>query len=395
MSKINKKTIQKLVAVGVLTVMLIVLSVLSNNQRVCEFFATTVARAWIAVFGTLFGWLPFSMYELFLVLAILGAIAFVVFVIIFLAKRRWQKLVSLTLAVVISVLAFVNVYTMTASFTYNRNPLPSSVYTEHSSDDFSYEEAVALAELLVQKANYAYENTDHDENGNIVYPFSFRELSNMLAEEYKRLDDPYFSSFTPKGKRIVNKWIMSQLHLTGVFFAPFGEANVNGNENNLYLPVTLAHEMAHGKGVMREYQADLVAYYVLLTSENPYLQYGALAQMANVALGMVRLFPNSQETYKTLYDSLNKGIAQEKHNYNMFYAQFTLMKDVGKLFNDIYLKLQKQPDGVHSYVKPGQTQGTGVKDDDGQEIIRIIHFSGTQNLLITMFKQNLLQPFSN
>lgn len=395
MSKFTKKTIQKLVAVGVLAVMLVVLSVLSNNQRVCEFFATTVARAWIAVFGTLFGWLPFSMYELFLVLAISGAIAFVVFVIIFLAKRHWQRLVSLTLAVVISVLAFVNVYTMTASFTYNRNPLPTSVYTEHTSQDFSYEEAVALAELLVQKANYAYEKTNHDENGNIVYPFSFRELSDMLAEEYKRLDDPYFSSFTPKSKRIVNKWIMSQLHITGVFFAPFGEANVNGNENNLYLPVTLAHEMAHGKGVMREYQADLVAYYVLLTSENPYLQYGALAQMANVALGMVRLFPNSRETYLTLSASLNKGIAQEKANYHAFYAQFTLMKDVGNFFNDIYLKLQKQPDGVGSYVKPGQTQGTGVKDDDGQEIVRIVLFSGTQNLLITMFKQNLLQPFSD
>ncbi len=395
MSKFGKKTIQKLVAVGALAVMLIVLLILSNNQKVCEFFATTIARGWIAVFGTLFGWLPFSMFELFLVLAILGAIAFVVFVIIFLSKRRWQKLISLTLAVVISVLAFVNVYTMTASFTYNRNPLPTSVYTEHSSNDFSYEEAVAMAQLLVEKANYAYENTDHDENGNIVYPFSFSELSDMLAEEYKRLDDSYFSPFTPKGKRIANKWIMSQLHITGVFFAPFGEANVNGNENSLYLPHTLAHEMAHGKGVMREYQADLVAYYVLLTSENPYLQYGALAKMANVALGMVRLYPNSNETYQTLYASLNKGIAQEKYNYSEFYAQFTLLEDVGNFFNDIYLKLQKQEEGVNSYVKPGEIQGTGQTDDQGQEILRIINFSGTQNLLITMFKQNLLQPFSD
>ena len=386
----DKKTLKKLIALGVLTALFVALSVLCNNSSVCEFFATTFSRAWIAFFGTVFGWLPFSVFELFLVLAILGAVTFVVFVFVFLAKRRWKKLVSLTLAVAIAVMCFLNVYTATASFAYNRNPLPQEIYTEFNSEQFTYEDAVDLAEKLVQKANFAYENTNRDQNGNIVYPFTFNQLSDVLAQEYKRLDSDYFSSYTPRGKQIANKWIMSQLHITGVFFAPFGEANVNGNETSLYLPLTLAHEMAHAKGVMKEFQADLVAMYVLLTSNNVYLQYGAYVKAAAYAIGLVRLFPNSQEKCVELNKLLNVGIVQEKRNYNEFYGQFTLLDDLGEFFNDIYLKLQKQEGGTDSYVKPEETQGTGEKDDFGNEIVQIISFSGMQNLLINLYKQQLI-----
>lgn len=393
MTKNSHKKLKMLIVLGVLVALFAILTALSNNQQVCEFFATTVSRVWIAVFGTVFGALPFSAYELFLILAISGGVSFVVFVIIFIVKKRWQNLLSLVLAVAIAVMSFLNIYTLSATFAYNRNPLPEEIYTEYTSEDFTYDDAVALATTIVQQANNAYFNTEHDSDGNIVYPYSFREISYMLKEEYKRLDgvgNGYFSSYTPMGKRIANSWIMSQLHITGVFFAPFGEANVNSYENNLYLPTTLAHEMAHGKGVMREYQADLVAYYVCLTSENLYLRYGALASMASVALSLLYLYPNSSEIYSELYSALNSGITLEKQNYSRFYSQFTLVDDLGNFFNDIYLKLQKQEEGTNSYVKPGETQGTGQTDDDGKEIVRIFSFSGKENLLIHLYKQGLL-----
>lgn len=389
----------KLIALGVLLVMLVVLTVLKNNQQVCEFFATTFSRAWIFLFGNLFGILPFSMYELFLVCAILGAVTFLVFVVIFLCKRRWKKLVSTTLAVAIAVVSFVNIYTATASFSYNREPLPEEVYTEFTSDDFSYQDAVLLAERMVEQLNSDYRNTQHDENGNIVYPFSFNELSDILAEEYKRLDNDYFSPYTPRGKRIINKRIMSELHISGVFFAPFGEANVNGNENSLYLPLTLAHEMAHGKGVMKEYQADLVAMYVTITSENPYVRYGALAKLTDVALNMILKFPtvndlnqHPREKYQELVTKMEKGVDVEQLNYSKFYGQFTLLKDMGNFLNDIYLKLQKQEGGTSSYVKPGEVVIDPNKplDDAGKPVVKIVRFSGTQNLLINLFKQGLL-----
>ena len=384
---IKKKLTAKAISLAALVAVAGVLLALKNNERVCEFFATTFARGWIFLFGHIFGWLPVSVYEVLLIAAIAGAIVCLVLLIRDLVKKHWQKALSLTLSVCIAVASFLCVYTATASFSYNRAPLPQSVYAEYRAEDFSYEQAVELAENLIDKMNEAYFATEHDENGNIVYPYTFQELSDLVAQQYQRLTDDYFSSYTPPAKRILNKWIMSQMHIVGVFFAPTGEVNVNGNENNLFLPSTMAHEMAHAKGVMREYEADIVSRYVLATSENPYLCYGTLVQLSSYALSLVGKYPDSRQDYERLYNSVAAGIRLERQNYNEFYAQFTLLDDVGEFFNDIYLKLQQQQGGTESYEKPGETQGTGQVDGDGEEIVQIVRFSGAENLLIHLYKQ--------
>lgn len=387
----RKSTIKKLIALGTLVLLFVTLTLLSRSSDVCEFFATTFARAWIYVFGHVFSVLPISFYELFLIAAIVLAVVFVVYLIIFLSKRRWNRLLSVALIAAITVFSFLNIYTATATMTYNRHELPSEIYAQYSSDNLTFDEAVELAEIMIQGVNKAYADTKHDEDGNIEYPYSFNEISDLLQEEYKRLDNKYFSSYTPRGKRIINKTIMSELHIVGVFFAPFGEANVNGYENNLYLPQTLAHELAHSKGVMREFQADVVSYYVLLQSENPYLSYGAYVQCINSALQIVSLYPDSQSEYARLQSLVDKRIYTERRNYSLFYSQFHHFDDLGEFLNDIYLKLQKQENGTGTYVDPPIIIDTGEVDSSGHKIEFVRKFSGTQNLLINMYKQGKLK----
>ncbi len=386
----RKSALKKLIVLLSLVSLFVTLTLLSKSKAVCEFFASTFARAWIFVFGNIFGVLPFSGYELFLIAAIVLAVVFCVYLVIFLAKRRWNRLVSMLLIAAITVFSFLNIYTATASMTYNRNDLPADIYSQYSSKDLTYAEALEIANIIIDRANETFSATKHDTDGNIVYPFNFKELCDMMKEEYKRLDNRYFSSYTPSGKRIINKTIMSELHITGVFFAPFGEANVNGNENNLYLPHTLAHEIAHSKGVMKEFQADIVSCYVLLQSDNPYLSYGAYVQCLNSALNIVSLYPDSKADYDLLDAKVNDAIYTERRNYTAFYSQFHHFDDFGDFLNDIYLKLQKQPDGSGSYVKPGEIIDTGNTDNDGRPIVEVVNFSGMQNLLITLYKQGKL-----
>lgn len=386
----RKSALKKLIVLLSLVALFVTLTLLSKSKAVCEFFASTFARAWIFVFGNIFGVLPFSGYELFLIAAIVLAVVFCVYLVIFLAKRRWNRLVSMLLIAAITVFSFLNIYTATASMTYNRNDLPADIYSQYSSKDLTYAEALEVANIIIDRANETFSATKHDTDGNIVYPFNFKELCDMMKEEYKRLDNRYFSSYTPSGKRIINKTIMSELHITGVFFAPFGEANVNGNENNLYLPHTLAHEIAHSKGVMKEFQADIVSCYVLLQSDNPYLSYGAYVQCLNSALNIVSLYPDSKADYDLLDAKVNDAIYTERRNYTAFYSQFHHFDDLGDFLNDIYLKLQKQPDGSGSYVKPGEIIDTGNTDNDGRPIVEVVNFSGMQNLLITLYKQGKL-----
>lgn len=384
------KLIRRSIELAALIILFVVLSLLRNNQQVCEFFARTFSRAWIFLFGNILGWIPISFYELFLIVVILGAIAVLVLLIMFLAKRKWLTAVSTLLIVALTVFSFLNIYTATASFAYDRDPLPAEVYSEYSGDDFSLDEAVDLANILIEQINADYAATDHDENGNIVYPYTLREMSDLLAIEYNRLDSGYFSSYTPRGKYIINKTIMSELHITGVFFAPFGEANINGYETHLYYPHTLAHEMAHGKGVMREYEANLIASYVLLTSDNPYLRYGATARHLWDVLSIVDQYPNSKIVYSELYSKIDTRIWTERNNYYKVYEGFDALDKLGDFFNDLYLKLNKQEEGSGSYTKPGESFDTGERDDFDQEIVHVVSFSANQNLLIKLYKANLL-----
>lgn len=383
-----KKYSRKLIVVGILVLLLVTLILLQTSKAVCDFFATTVSRYWIMIFGTLFGVLPISFYEWLLIFAILGGIAFIVFVIIFCVKKKWQTLISLTLSVAIGVLSFVNVYSVSASFAYNRSDLPVEIVRAHTSREFSYDDAVDLATKLISGLNDAYLKTAHDESGNVLFPFTFSELNDLLASEYERLTDDYFSEYTTQAKKIINKTIMSELHISGVFFAPFGEANINGNQNNYNLPFTMAHELAHGKGVMRESDANTVAAYLLLTSDNVYLRYSALLNCVSDTIQLVSLYPNSNEKCKELSEMVTSGVYVEMSNYRKEIAQYTALKDLGNFFNNIYLKLNKQ-EGTSSYVKPSETQGTGKKDDDGEEIVKIINYSNIQNLLIGLYNSNL------
>jgi len=387
----KKSTLRKLIAIGALSVLFAVLYALSTNTVVCEFFAKTFSRAWIWLFGHIFSILPFSVYELFLIVAIVLAIVFIVYLFIFIAKKRWNKLVSMVLIAVICVFSFLNIYTLSASFAYGREELPKDIYTQYTSEDLTREDAISIATWVVDNVNIAYLNTEHDNNGNILYPYSFDEISDMLADEYKKLKNDYFSSYTPKAKKIINKTIMSEMQILGVFFAPTGEANINGNEKGLFLPDTLAHELAHSKGVMREYQADIVGRYVLLTSGNDYLRYGTLVKCLSSALSILSAYPEYQEISDELNGKIDSRIFDERKNDSKFYAQFNHFDRIGEFFNDLYLKLQKQPEGTGSYVKPPEIIGSGEYDDDTGEEIMITHFSGMQNLLITLYKQNLLK----
>lgn len=366
--------------------------ILGNSTQIAEWFARNFSRGWIAVWGTLTGWLPFSMYELFLIVAIVAAVVGVVFVIVWLCKRKWMRAVSLVLTVCICVTSFLTVYNVTAGYAYRRESLPSQVYTAQNPNKFDRDSAIAMAQLVVNELNKAYEQTPHDENGNVILP-SIEQIHNDIAEEYKRIDgeqcNGYFNSYNPAVKQITNKWVMSQMHIVGVFFAPFGEANVNPNENNYNMPHSMAHEMAHGKGVMRENEANLVASYLLLTCDKPYLRYSALMKVYFSAISLVSMYPNTNDAVALLRSSVRSEIYAEMSNYNKFWSQFTLIGDIGNWFNDIYLKLHKQ-NGTGSYVKPPISEDTGEKDDDGNPIVTIVSFSDTQSLLVMLYKQGWL-----
>ncbi|MCM1043721.1 MAG: DUF3810 domain-containing protein, partial [Corallococcus sp.] len=264
----RKSLIRKIIANVVLLLTFVALLLFKNSVAVCEWFATHISRWWIAIFGAVFGIFPISFYEVFLICLIIFAVYLLIKLIICLCKKAFKRVLSGVLSVALVLFSFLTLYTAIAGMSYNRAQLDINVYNKSNETNgraFEKSDAVELAQNLISQLNALYEKLPKDEKDCVCCPYSSMELQHVLSNEYNRLNSNYFSPYTPRYKTIINKTIMSELHITGVFFAPTGEANINGNVKGYDLPFTALHELAHSKGVMRESDANQVARYLSLT----------------------------------------------------------------------------------------------------------------------------------
>ena len=67
--------------------------------------------------------------------------------------------------------------------------------------------------------------------------------------------------------------VLSALNFTGFFFPFTGEANLNVDSPECLLPATIAHELAHVRGVAPEQTANFVAILACDTSGDPLYAY--------------------------------------------------------------------------------------------------------------------------
>ena len=111
----------------------------------------------------------------------------------------------------------------------------------------------------MEDCNKCADELEFDSNGEIILPYSKNSLIEKLRIEYERIKDDYYSSYTPKAKALGSSPLFTSVGIVGMYFGVLGEANYNTYSTNAELPFYIAHEMAHGKGVMRENDAQLVA----------------------------------------------------------------------------------------------------------------------------------------
>lgn len=383
--------IGKTIAIGALILLTLILCLLKNNVAVSEWWTKNVARAIIWLNGHIFGVLPFSMFELAIVLVIVGFIAWIVYSILLLRRHNFPKVLSLLMTVVIVITSALNIYIMSASFGYNRAPLDLHYYKVSESGALEYGEVRKMVTAFIKDFNELAKKMQRDEKGLTISPYTAQKLNELLIEEYKRLDSDYFNSYTPATKAIINKTIMSELHILGVFFAPFGEPNYNVNTFTTQLSVTMAHEMAHSKGVMRESEADVVANYLCMTSSNDFLRYCAYLDVYNNVLDLLLYYWDGINEYKDIVNTLHSGIKADKFAASRSFSQYRLLTDLGNTLNNWYLMLNGR-DGANDYSDTGNVVVPQPPvDTDPTKPIKpqpiIIHsYSITQGIFIELYR---------
>ena len=319
-----------------------------------EMFAKRIYKVHSIVVSAITGWLPFSVAE---VIVIVGPVVCLVLLIRFIIhmvkdkEKRFERalLGIINVACVAAVILFV--YVIGCGVNYHRVSVAEQrgITVRDSSKEELYGLCVELAGQAVQLREELVEYEDED--GVLRLPVSNREIGKLTRDAYKTLaaDMTVLKGFYPAPKCITSSKMFSAMEITGVFTCWTMEANVNVDIPDYSRASTMAHELAHLYGFMKEDEANFLAYLACTASDDPVVRYSgillALIYSGNALAGQ------DMELYGELWSMYHPGMLRDFEDNSAYWEKYedTVISETADKVNDVYLKANEQEDGVKSY----------------------------------------------
>ena len=373
----TKITRNKIIAIVSFIALAIAMFFLSQIREVSEWFTKHLYFPLANAFGNIFEHLDFAVYEVTFFLLAAAAVILIAFSIYYFVHKNNEKGLSLLTTLFLIVSIFVFIYVSMASTMYNREPLQINETKEVLNED----QVETIAASYFNDFNDIASMQELNEDGSSKCPYSDKELIALLKEEYKRLDSDYFLSYTATPKPIASSYLMNAFSITGMTYIPTFEPGYNYLLYDFQKVLTMAHEIAHTKGVMREDDANEVAYYILITSSNSYLKYVGYLYTCTYMLSAL-ILTNSDMKITIPYVAF-----MDRYNSKMYWEEKAVFSKLGDWINSLYLKLNSQ-DGTNSYYSYDEHTQETIIDDEGHEktVFDVISFSHVQNMLFALYQ---------
>jgi hypothetical protein len=182
-------------------------------------------------------------------------------------------------------------------------------------------------------------------------PLDFRTLNQAIDERLRQLalpGDPIQYRTSPVKKLFVSK-ALSYFGVSGVFIPFTGEPSMNGMIPDVFIPIVVAHEKAHQRGVTNEGEANFVAFLACSGDDrHTYLRYSAYLFAATQLIGAAsRPLPDEAGEAREL---LGEGPLRDLTAVREFWARYEgRIAEIVESINDTYLRSQRIPEGVASY----------------------------------------------
>ena len=311
-------------------------------------FSTTVAAFFRLILAKLTGWLPISFAELLIItlpitVAIIAVFAYKA------CKKSREKAIRYICGLLAGITFFYSSFVLTFACSYRGSSLESKIGLERA--EVSAEELKYTTALVINELNALALKTEYGEDRFSNIPYSYSELNGKLNEAYKKGSEKY--SFIQNMKSRVKPVILSEpmtyTHISGVYTFFTGEANVNVNYPEYNLPYTMAHEMAHQRGIAPENEANFVAYLICIESDDDYIKYSAYLNMFEYLSNA--LYKADREAYRELIKTVDINVRYELVAYSDFFDKYrdSVASDVSSAVNNSYLVMQGQTAGTKSY----------------------------------------------
>ncbi len=306
------------------------------------------------VLSTAVGFLPslvgFSVTEWLVVLFLLFCLGYIVYHVRKVIISKDGRGMAAYRGVVGAVAIFCMVYfVFTALCGLNYHRYTFTYYTGYDVEQSSVEELEQLCTSLAEDMELVREQLGNDTDLSTPWPGDFDYYAQhsvlvmkKLAEQYPVLDRSLYSAPKP----VVMSELMSNAGIGGVF-VPF-TSNINVNAPFFTLPSTMAHELAHQSGFMREDEANFIAYLACKLSDEPMMLYSGLFLAFDHSISALE--EADPELASEIISGLSQAVQRDMVQHKQFWSQHEgIISNVSRTVMDMYLKANNQADGVYSY----------------------------------------------
>lgn len=340
----------RLCLIGLLPLALGLLLLFRFVPGTAEWYAGHIFPLLSGTLSRLTGWLPFSVGELLLAAILVGAPALLVWRLVALARRKpraGSRLLRSLASLGASAGVLALLYALCCGFGYYRVSFADQA--GFVTEPASAEELAGLCGELVERAAALSEQVPRDEAG-VMQLESFaqagrsaRAAMTALAQQY-----PVLEAYYPQPKPVLASRVMSYCNITGIY-SPFTvEANVNRDICAYEIPVVMCHELSHLSGMMREEEANFIAYLAGSQSDDPSLAYSSV--MLALSYSVNALAGADYDAYVAVMERYSEGMRADVLASRAYWKQFEgKVAQVATSVNNSYLQANAQQDGVRSY----------------------------------------------
>lgn len=277
---------------------------------------------------------PFSLWDIFWLIAILLVITGLILVILKKIRAGWYILK------ILQVVAFLySFFYISWGFNYFRPTIDKRLIWQKSSNNEEF--FTAILDTVILKTNLNYISLASSE---------YVRFDSVIEDSYRRNSTDLGLNY-PNGIRRPKKMIFSSFFSkTGVsgYFGPFfNEIHLNRNLLPIDYPFVLAHEKAHQFGITSEAEANFVAFVICINSDDQKVRYSACQSLLLYFLKDA----SNMKQYHEFFDKIDKRVIDDLKKRKKYYTglQNENLSDMQTAANDAYLKVNKIETGVKNY----------------------------------------------
>ncbi|MBR6951441.1 MAG: DUF3810 domain-containing protein [Oscillospiraceae bacterium] len=307
------------------------------------------SRPALDAMGRAFSTVPFSFMEFYIVLVLAAVVLFLVRLIRRLILGPGPRLLTV-LKYFLVLMCAAGVIWNGYCWLWNAGYYDSSFaeQAEMKAPGAYPEELESASRLFLSMANRLAPLVPRGEDGTMVFSLNdamteYPGLYDPLTEEF-----PCLSGQTTRPKGVFFSRIMSRMGFTGIFFPFSGETYINTHQPAWSIPDTVAHEIAHQRGVHLEAECNFLGIAACLQSGDARFQYsGYLCGLIHLTNALYKADPDA-------WADIRSGFCPEleadwQYNSRYWKEMEGAVSKVSDTVYDAFLKVNTQPSGLKSY----------------------------------------------